>query len=86
LDTLKAKTEQLAQLEQQCSDLQKNVLNLQSEQKDLERLTEKMRQEASQTFKAHQQEISRNREYSAKIASLEESLRYACSSNRCSLL
>jgi len=68
---LRNKTDTLILLEAQIADANKNIIALNAETKDLERLNERARNDALQQQKQHQQEVARNVEFVSKIGNLD---------------
>lgn len=72
---LHSKEIQLRDTDAQVADAQKTILALETDIKDLERLNEKNRNEAIQQQRAHQAEVTRNLELTARANSLDNTLR-----------
>jgi chromosome segregation ATPase len=71
----KNKSDQVRFTESEVGDTQKQIVVLEADVKELERINEKNRSEALNTQKAHQKEVSKNLDLTGKISSLENNLR-----------
>mgnify|MGYP002623891445 CR=1 FL=1 len=72
---LHSKEMTLRDTDNQVAEAQKTILALETDIKDLERLNEKNRNEAIQQQRAHQAEVTRNLELTARANSLDNTLR-----------
>lgn len=72
---LHAKTEALRQTDGAVADTQKAIMSLESDIQELERVNERHRNESIQQQRNHQQEVTKNLELNAKLASYDNTLR-----------
>jgi uncharacterized protein YoxC len=72
---LDAKNESLRQTDSAVADTQKAIMALEADIQELERINEKHRNESIQQQRSHQQEVTKNLELNAKLASYENTFR-----------
>ena len=73
---LHTKQDNLRVAETQVADSQKAIMSLEADIQDLERANERLRADFVQAQRAHQQEVNKGLELTAKLNTLENTLRY----------